>query len=99
MLVRGANIDKSIARIALFDMFLKDRPVDKDIESSILVSATQNFVASDIEAIVNQAARTALQLNCDITLRILIDTINTISPSITNEMIGRFKRFKSGLSI
>lgn len=82
------------ARVALFDMFLKDRPVASDVKSNILASITNNYVASDIESIVNNAARTALKVKSDITQKILVETINSMYPSVSVELIKEYDKFK-----
>ncbi|MCK4353229.1 AAA family ATPase [candidate division WOR-3 bacterium] len=83
------------ARVALFDMFLSGRPTSSDIKTNALASATENYVASDIEMIVNEAARSALKKKGDITFKILSDTISTISPSVSREMIEYYNNFKN----
>ena len=83
------------ARIALFDMFLSDRPVSSDIDISPLASKTENYVASDIEAIVNNAARAALKKKSDITLKMLIDIINSMQPSVSKEVVQKYHSYKN----
>jgi transitional endoplasmic reticulum ATPase len=83
------------ARISLFDLFLEDRPVSHDINIKLLASATENYVSSDIEAIVNEAARTALKRESEITQKILLDIINSMSPSVSEEIIKNYKTFKN----
>lgn len=87
------------ARVALFDMFLRDRPVSSDVKTNLFASATENYVASDIEAIVNQAARTALKDKSDITFKILINTINSTRPSVSRKLIEGYDRFKNNRGI
>ena len=83
------------ARIALFDLFLDGRPVSSDVKTDLLAAATINYVASDIEALVNNAARTALKKKSDVTFKILIDTINSIAPSISEKMIKDYDQYKN----
>ena len=83
------------ARIALFDMFLSNRPVSPDIDISPLASKTENYVASDIEAIVNNAARAALKLKSDITLKMLTDIINSMPPSVSDEVVPKYNSYKN----
>jgi transitional endoplasmic reticulum ATPase len=83
------------ARIALFDMFLSDRPVSPDIDINPLASKTENYVASDIEAIVNNAARAALKKKSDITLKMLTDIINSMPPSVSEEVVQKYNRYKN----
>jgi len=83
------------ARIALFDMFLSDRPVSSDIDINPLASKTENYVASDIEAIVNNAARAALKKKSDITLKMLTDIINSMPPSVSEEVVQKYHSYKN----
>ena len=83
------------ARIALFDLFLDGRPVSSDVKTNLLASATENYVASDIEAIVNNAARVALKKKSEVTFKILIDTINSMAPSVSEQMIEDYDQFKN----
>jgi transitional endoplasmic reticulum ATPase len=81
------------ARIALFDLFLTGRPVSPDVKTALLANATENYVSSDIEAIVNQAARNALKFRSDITHNILMETIHSISPSVSIAAIKEYEKF------
>lgn len=83
------------ARIALFDMFLSDRPVSPDIDITSIASKTENYVASDIEAIVNNAARAALKKKSDITLKMLTDIINSMPPSVSEEVVQKYHSYEN----
>lgn len=87
------------ARILLFDIFLQNRPVSSDVNTTLLASATENYVASDIESIVNKAARTALKGKCDITLKILTDTIKSTSPSVSKKLIEEHEGIKNNRDV
>ena len=52
-------------------------------------------MASDIEMIINEAARSALKKKSDITFKILSDTISIVSPSVSREMIKYYDNFKN----
>lgn len=82
------------ARVKLFKLFLKDRPISSDINLKDLASFTENFITSDIEAIVNNAARVALKEKSEITQDILIDIIKTTPPSISEEMLKKYEKYK-----
>jgi len=83
------------ARVALFEMFLSDRPVSSNVHTVELASATENYAASDIEAIVNDAARISLKQKCDIKQKIIIDVINSTPPSVSEEMIKMYDKYKN----
>jgi transitional endoplasmic reticulum ATPase len=99
--LRTGRMDKLIyvpppdygARMELFKMFLKGRPLGEDIDYDILVSATENYVASDIEVIANDAARKALKEESKILMQHLIHSINDTSPSISKEMLDKYRDF------
>jgi transitional endoplasmic reticulum ATPase len=83
------------ARIALFDMFIEGRPSSNDIKLEVLSRMTANYVASDIAAIVNQAARAALKQKSDIDQSILISVINSTKPSVSKELIAEYERYRN----
>jgi len=82
------------ARMSLFNLFLKDRPVSSDINIDLLAKKTENFVASDIKEIINASARKALKMKTDINHEIITDTISSIKPSVSQETINKFSSFK-----
>ena len=50
------------ARKAMFEMYLKSRPIDFGIDYEKLSKLTESYVAADIELIVNDASRNALKI-------------------------------------
>lgn len=99
--LRTGRMDKLIyvpppdhdARMELFKMFLKGRPLVEDIDYDLLVSATENNVASDIEVITNDAARKALKEDSKILMHHLIQSINDTPPPISKEMLNKYRDF------
>lgn len=69
-ILRAGRLDKKFylsppdlaARKAMFEMYLKSRPVDFGMDYEKLANITDNFVAADIELIVNDASRNALKV-------------------------------------
>ena len=100
--LRTGRIDKIIyvpppdckARVALFNLFLKDRPISKDIDYAILANATENYIVSDIKAIVNDAARLALKEKTNIGVSHLQKAIELTKPSISIETIASYINFR-----
>jgi transitional endoplasmic reticulum ATPase len=83
------------ARMALFNLFLCERPVSYQINIRELAELTEGYASSDIEIIVNDAARQALKLNSEITQNILIESIKNRPSSIDKESLEFYENFKS----
>ena len=103
--LRRGRIDKIIylpvpdkdARAGIFQIHMADRPYDIGIDYDKLAELTVNYVASDIAYIVNEAARIALEQDCNITQGILEDTIKQIAPSVSKKTIEEYDRIKQQL--
>lgn len=99
--LRTGRIDKIVfvnvpdldARSDIFKVHLLDRPVDEDVDLMELAEMTDNYAASDIEFIVNEAARKALADKTWISSEHLKNTIKTNLPSITLEQINEYEQF------
>ncbi len=70
------------ARKAMFEMYLKNRPLDFGIDYEKLSTLTINYVSSDIEFLVNEASRLALKEKSRITMTILANIIKSTKPSV-----------------
>ena len=101
-IMRAGRMDKRIfvpppdqeARIKLFDIFLEGRPVAEDIEFNLLAKKTEFYAASDIELIVNEAARLALLSDAEeITEKNLLEMIDRFPTSLTPEVLESYKQF------
>ena len=75
----------------MFELHLQNRPLDFGIDYQELAAQTENFVASDIELIVNNAARKALRENTRITMAILQKVINDTHPSVPLSEIKKYE--------
>ena len=73
------------ARVALLEMYLKDRPVSDDVKLDLIATATNGYSASDMKEITNVSARIAMKNNTDINFKILIDSINIVKSSVNEE--------------
>ena len=49
------------ARKAMFELYLKDRPLDFGIDYSKLASLTENYVSSDIKLLIDEASRKTIK--------------------------------------
>lgn len=101
-LLRAGRMDKRIlvsppdleARMELFKLFLSERPIS-EIDYQKLAELTEYYVSADIELMVTEAAREAVELDRDfIDQAIIEDTIKTTTPSILEEEIEYYKQFQ-----
>lgn len=103
-ILRSGRMDKRIyvsppdfdARISLFKIHLTGRPFNKDINFEKLADFTEGYVSSDIELIVTQAARLAVNNESDsISESELLSAIKTVSPSLTAKEIAGYEQYKN----
>lgn len=94
------------ARESLFRLSLSHLPIAKDINYPLLAEKTKGFNCSDIEYIIQVAARKMFNESiedkekgiCPITQEVLMDTISKRSPSVSNKDLREFDRIRSELS-
>ena len=79
-----------IAREKLFELYLKNRYCEIDINYQELGELTNNVVSSDIEFIVNQASHSAAMKDVRISISILKEVIGSFKPSISKEIIDSY---------
>lgn len=82
------------ARKGIFEIHMKDRPTSGDIDYDYLSDMTENYVASDIAYIVNDAAIRAFEDDVNITQALLETVINENNPSVSREVIEQYVRLK-----
>lgn len=101
-ILRSGRMDKRVfigppdfeARKEMFRICLSGRPYDKNIDFEKLAEMTENYVGSDIELIVTEAARTAVFQNESlIDEKMLIDSVEKFNPSITAEEVAYYEQF------
>lgn len=103
--LRKGRIDKLIylpvpdkeARAGIFQIHMNDRPYDLGIDYERLADLTEFYVASDIAYIVNEAARFALEQDCNITQEILEEVIKQNTPSVSKRTLEEFENIKQEL--
>jgi len=101
-ILRTGRIDKLFyvappdynARVSLFTMILKDRPLDKNLSYENFAKLTNGYIASDIDFVVNESSRKALLSNSLISDTIIIDIINNTKPSISMASLEIYNKFK-----
>jgi len=101
-IIRTGRVDKLIylpppdfkARVAMFEIHLKARPLELGINFEKLAYATENFVSSDIEYLVNESAREALKNRSKISQQILDDIIANAKPSVSARELKKYEEIK-----
>ncbi|MBR4294527.1 MAG: AAA family ATPase [Bacteroidaceae bacterium] len=82
------------ARMAMFQIALKNKPISDDIDYVYLTEKTNGFLTSDISAIVSESARTAFRKKTVITMQMLKDALNSRTPSLSKETIAEYERLR-----
>jgi transitional endoplasmic reticulum ATPase len=81
------------ARKAMFELYMKDRPVDFNIDCDRLAALTENYVSSDIKLLIDEASRKTIR---DKTKRISMETMEFViknqKPTIS---IGELKKYEN----
>ncbi len=98
-MLRAGRLDKKFylpppdfeARKAMFEMYLKNRPLDFGMDYDRLSTLTANYVSSDIEFLVNEASRLALKEKSRITMKILENIIKNTKPSVPLHELQKYE--------
>ena len=80
-----------IARKKIFELYLKNRYSDDNIDYDKLASMTDNYVASDIEFIINSASHTAAIKEIPISMDIILNVIKEFKPSLNKEKLKEYE--------
>ena len=104
-ILRTGRIDRIIylpppdydARILMFKLYLKKRPVDLSVNYEELAELTENYVSSDIKFLIDQASRTALKNKERITQETLVNTISLTNPSVSYSELKKYELLKEKL--
>jgi transitional endoplasmic reticulum ATPase len=98
-MLRTGRLDKKFylpppdfdARKEMFEMYLKNRPLDFGIDYNLLSKLTENYVSSDIEFLVNEASRLALKEKARISMKFLEEVISKNNPSISFQELQKYE--------
>lgn len=101
-ILRKGRMDKVIyipvpdkeARKGIFEIHMKDRPVSGEINYDKLADITENFVASDIAYIVNDAATRAFEDDIEITQDLLEEVIKENNPSVSTKELKSYEEMR-----
>ena len=99
--LRTGRIDKLVyvpmpdkdARREMFRIHLDGRPCE-DLDMEHLAELTDGYIASDIAYIVNDAAMGAAFSDRPITQQLLEETINSIHPSLSKEVVNSYENLR-----
>lgn len=103
-LLRAGRLDKKVyisppdfeARKAMFELYLKSRPLDLGIDYNKLATLTENYVSSDIkDLIVDGASRQALKIKSRISMSILEEIISNTKPSVPIQELKKYELMKA----
>ena len=84
------------ARRAMFEMYLKNRPLDFGIDYEKLSILTENFVSSDIKLIVDEASRKTIREQTKrITMDTLVFIITTQRPTISLDVLSKYESIRN----
>jgi transitional endoplasmic reticulum ATPase len=105
-LLRAGRLDKKYylsppdfeARKAMFEIHLKNRPLDFGIDYDKLSTLTANYVSSDIEFLVNESSRKAMKEKSRITMHLLEDVININKPSISTTELQKYEAIRAKMT-
>jgi len=102
-MLRSGRLDKKFylpppdfeARKSMFEMYLKNRPLDFGIDYDQLSRLTENYVSADIELLVNEASRFALKNKIRISMTILTEVIKSNKPSVPLHELKKYELIKA----
>ena len=106
-MLRAGRLDKKFylpppdfeARKAIFEMSLKNRPLDFGIDYGKLAILTENFISADItEILVPDASRFALKYKARISMTILEDVIKTTKPSVSLSELQKYETVRAKMN-
>ncbi len=83
------------SRRKIFAIYVKDMPLDDDVDLDRLVEETENFTGGDIEALCREAGMRALREDVDIEKigwRHFELALKSMNPSISKEIIDRYEK-------
>ncbi len=82
------------ARHALFSLLLDRRPCAGDVDCDMLADMTDGYVASDIEAIVQQASRMAFKAKSEISMKLLSAAVTGRKPSLSKAELSAYEKLR-----
>lgn len=102
-ILRAGRLDKHIylpppdfeARKLMFELLMKNRPIEIGLDFEEFADLTENYVSSDLKLICDEAARKALKNKSRITKEVMEETIKKIRPSVSKMEISKYLDIKA----
>lgn len=102
-ILRAGRLDKKfylpppdhLARKAMFEIYLKNRPLDFGMDYDQLSLLTENYVSADIELLVNEASRFALKTKTRISMKILEEVIKNTKASVPLKELKKYELIRA----
>ena len=102
-MLRAGRLDKKFylpppdfeARKSMFEMYLKNRPLDFGMDYDQLSKLTEHYVSADIELLVNEASRLALKTKARISMKMLEEVIKNTKPSVPLQELKKYDVIKA----
>ncbi|MHA2133004.1 MAG: CDC48 family AAA ATPase [Candidatus Thorarchaeota archaeon] len=107
-LLRSGRFDRFVfvnhpnakSRKEIFDIYTSEMPLDPDVDLDAMVSETEYYVGGDIEGLCREAGMLALRENLDaetVAMRHFQAAKKSIHPSVTKDLINRYKKMNEEL--
>lgn len=101
-ILRTGRLDKIIylpppdfdARLEMFKLYLKDRPVELDFDYELIATKTENYVSSDLKFLIDESSRVALGEKARISTEHVLNTIKTNKPSVSHSELKKYEELK-----
>lgn len=91
------DVPTTESRKKILEIHLKNTPLDKTVKIDDLVKKTEGFVGADLEALVREAALTAMRKNMSaatVTMADFDDAMLKIKPSVSEDTAKRYKKIE-----
>lgn len=82
------------ARLEMFKLYLKDRPVELDFKYELIATKTENYVSSDLKFLVDESSRSALNEKVRISTEHVLNAIKSNNPSVSRSEIKKYEKLK-----
>lgn len=101
-MLRTGRMDKVVyigppdnaARIEMLRLCFSARPIEDRFDFESIAQATNQYVSSDIQFLVNEASRAALQDKAKITTQHVLNAIHKYPPSISQGQIRAYEKYR-----
>ena len=91
------DVPDNESRKKIFEVHLKNTPLDKDVNLDELVSLTEGFVGADVEGLVREASMSALRRDFEIKMVSKVDfeeALKKVRPSVSIDTAKLYKRME-----